>query len=133
MSSNDRKNTSSLLRNCSHRQLFNATRSWADPEGRQGVRTPPPPEKHTNIGFLSNTGQDPLKKITKLLSQHSMLGRYRPASMAFRWRADDGPLLVLLDPLCPLQNKTLSELDLLWQNFLDPHMKVTENHIVESC
>ena len=34
------------------------TGSRADPEGGQGVRTPPPPK---NIGFLSNTGPDPLK------------------------------------------------------------------------
>ena len=33
----------------------------ADPEGGQGFRTPPPPEKSQNIGFLSNTGQDDLK------------------------------------------------------------------------
>ena len=33
----------------------------ADPEGVQGVRTPPP-EKSQNIGSLSNTGPDPLKK-----------------------------------------------------------------------
>ena len=56
--------------------------SCADPdcgggEG-QGVRTPWKITK--NIGFLSNTGSDPLK-ITKLAIQQSM---------AFRWRADDG-------------------------------------------
>ena len=39
----------------------------------QGVRTPPPLEYSQNIGFLSNNGLDPLK-ITKLPSQHSMLG-----------------------------------------------------------
>ena len=39
-----------------------------------GPDPPPPPLKnHKNIGFLSNTGPDPLK-ITKLPSQHSMLG-----------------------------------------------------------
>ena len=32
----------------------------ADPEGGQGVRTPPL-ENYKNIGFLSNTGLDPLK------------------------------------------------------------------------
>ena len=40
------------------------------------------PQKSQNIGFPGNI--DPLK-ITKLPSQHLM---------AFRWRADDGPLLV---------------------------------------
>ena len=39
--------------------------SWADPEGG------PPLENHKNLGFLSNTGPDPLK-ITKLPSQHSI-------------------------------------------------------------
>ena len=39
------------------------SQSCADPEGGggQGIRTPPPPENH-KIGFLSNTGPDPLKK-----------------------------------------------------------------------
>ena len=39
-----------------------------DPEGGQGVWTPPPPLKnHKNIEFLSNTGPDPLQisKTTK--------------------------------------------------------------------
>ena len=49
--------------------------------GGQGIRTPPPPppENSQNIGFLSNTGLDSLK-ITKLPSQHSMLGHHRHAS-----------------------------------------------------
>ena len=55
-------------------------------EGGQGVRTPP--EKYQNKGFLSNTGPDPLK-ITKLPSQHSMLGHYRHAS-----ETENGALLV---------------------------------------
>ena len=45
-----------------------APSAWADPEGEQGIWTPPPPLKnHKNIGFLSNTGPDPLKnhKATK--------------------------------------------------------------------
>ena len=40
-----------------------------EPEGGQGVRTPPPPhlKNHKNIEFLSYTGPDPLKfsKTTK--------------------------------------------------------------------
>ena len=40
--------------------------AWADPEWGQGVRTFPL-KNHKNIGFLSNTGPDPLK-ITKLPS-----------------------------------------------------------------
>ena len=45
--------------------------------GGQRVRTHL--KNHTNIGFPSNTGTDPLK-ITKLPSQHSMLGHHRHAS-----------------------------------------------------
>ena len=54
---------------------------------RGGDRGPGPPmENHKNKGFLSNTGPDPLK-ITKLPSQHSMLGHHRPASKTpFKWR-----------------------------------------------
>ena len=33
---------------------------WADPEGRQGVRIPPPLKNHKNIGFPSNI--DPANK-----------------------------------------------------------------------
>ena len=61
-----------------------------------------------------------------------MLGDHRHASetpkMASRWRADDGRLYS--DHLSPhkkkekkKEKKTLSELDPLWQNFLDPRMK----------
>ena len=46
--------------------------------GDSGSGPPPPHEKSQNIGFLSNTGPDPLK-ITKLPSQHSMLGHHRHA------------------------------------------------------
>ena len=45
-------------------------------------RGPPPPhsmKNHENIGFLSNTGPDPLI-MTKLQSQHSMSGSHRHAS-----------------------------------------------------
>ena len=44
--------------------------------GVQGVR-PPPLENYKTIGFLSNTGPDPLK-ITKLPYQHSIIGHHRP-------------------------------------------------------
>ena len=55
-----------------------------------------PLKNHKNIGFLSNTGPDPLK-ITKLLSQHSMLGHHRPASETpFKWRFAGGSLMARL-------------------------------------
>ena len=61
----------------------------------------PPTKNHKNIGFSSKTGPDPLNKITKLPSQPSMLDHHRHASetpyiyRADRWRADDGPLIVV--------------------------------------
>ena len=67
--------------------------------GGQGSRHPIPLKNHKNIGFLNNTGPDPLK-ITKLPSQHSMLGHHRHASETpfkwrFCWRIQDGPLTVV--------------------------------------
>ena len=62
-------------------------------EGGQGVRPPPPLENYKNIGFLSNTGLDPLL-ITKLLIQHSMLDHHRPArETPFKRRIAGGPLM----------------------------------------
>ena len=72
--------------------------------GGVGVWTPFV-KSQKNIGFLSNTGLNPLEnhKATKLAFN---VGHHRPASetplkwrfaeMAFRWRADDGPLIVVL-------------------------------------
>ena len=62
--------------------------------GDRGVRTPR--ENHKNIGFLCNTSPDPLK-ITKLPSQHSMLGHHRHASETpFQWRFAGGPMMARL-------------------------------------
>ena len=43
------------------------SKTCADPEWGQGVWTPRPKKNHKNIGFLSNTGPDPLEnhKATK--------------------------------------------------------------------
>ena len=68
---------------------------------------PLPLKNHKNIGFPSNIDLDPLK-ITKLPSQHSMFGHHRHASetpLAFRWRADDGPLIVVLGSSLPSSTK----------------------------
>ena len=104
--------------------------------GDRGSGPPPPPETYKNIGFLSNIGPDPLK-ITKLPSQHSMLGHHRPASETpFKWPASETPfkwrfaggtmmarLYCYLDPLSPNQPKNVKK---SWtpseKNFLDPHM-----------
>ena len=87
--------------------------------GGQGVH---PLENYKIIGFLSNTGLDPLK-ITELPSQHSMLGHhhFNDVSLADRWwPAKSG--ISIHPPLIKLKNKTLSKLDPLWHNFLDPRM-----------
>ena len=73
----------------------------ADPE--RGQWDPDPLKNHKNIGFLSNTGPDPLK-ITKVPSQHSMLGHYRYASKTpFKCRFTGGTMMArfkcYLDPL----------------------------------
>ena len=58
----------------------------------------PPLKNHKSIGFLSKTGPDPLKnhKATKpAFSVGPSLTRQRNAiEMEFRWRTDDGSLLV---------------------------------------
>ena len=82
--------------------------------GGQGIQTTP----HLNIGFLSNTGLDPLK-ISKLPSQHSMLDHHRHASETpFKLCFTGGPKMVrfkwYLDHLFfphQLKNNKLSELD----------------------
>ena len=66
----------------------------ADPEGGgQGVRIPHPRKNHRNIGFLSKTGPYLLKnyKATKPVFNVG-------PSLAFRWRADDGSVLVVFGP-----------------------------------
>ena len=47
--------------------LYSKDTSCADPEGMGRGSGPPSLKNHTNIGFLSNTGLDPLKnhKVTK--------------------------------------------------------------------
>ena len=76
-----------------------------DPEGGggQGVRTPLKNHKNIkNIGFLSNTGLDPLK-ITKLpFNVRPTSARQRNAiKMAFRCWTDDGPLIVVIGSFLP--------------------------------
>ena len=59
----------------------------------------PSPKKSQNIGFLSNTGPDPLKNHNATESAFN-LGHHRHASrqntiqMWFCWRADDGLLIL---------------------------------------
>ena len=80
--------------------MHNYAQACADPEGGggQGVT---PLKNHKNIlGFLSSTGPDPLKnhKATKPEFNVGLSSacQRNAIEMAFRWRADDGPVLVLL-------------------------------------
>ena len=81
----------------------------ADPEGGgggRGVRTPL--KNHRNIGFSSNTGPDPLKNRSYQASIQCWAIIDTPAKrhlMAFRWRADDGPLIVVLGSSLPSSKK----------------------------
>ena len=89
-----------------------------------------PLKNHKNIGFSSNTSPDPLKNCSYLASTQYSAIIGMPAKchlMAFRWQADDGLLIVVLGSSLPSstkkqQKKTLSKLDPLSQNFLDPQM-----------
>ena len=69
---------------------------------------------YKNIGFLSNTGPDPLK-IAKLPSQHSILGHYWHTSlMRFKCWVNYGPLvMVFVWSSLPskIKTKKLSKLD----------------------
>ena len=72
---------------------------------REGGGRPPPLKNHKNIGFLSNTGADPLK-ITNLpsLSIQSWIIISMPGKshlMVFPLRADDGPLIVVFGSSLP--------------------------------
>ena len=42
-------------------EIVNSMKTKGEPEEGGGSRTPSPPEKLQKIGFLSNTGPDPLK------------------------------------------------------------------------
>ena len=68
--------------------------SLVDPEGGGGRGSAPTTLKNLkNKGFLCNTGPDSLK-ITKLPSQHAMVGHYRHASKtSFQWRFAGGPMM----------------------------------------
>ena len=61
---------------------------------------PPPPRKITkNMGFSSNTGPDPLKTAAAKPAFIRMPAKRHV--MTFPWRADDGPLIVVLGSSLP--------------------------------
>ena len=67
--------------------------------GGGGAGGPHPLKNHKNIGFFSNTGPDPLKnhKATKPVFNvwPPSDGQRNAISMAFRWRVDDDPIVVV--------------------------------------
>ena len=77
--------------------------------GDQGSGPPPPLKNHNNIGFLSNSGPDPLKHyeaIEPAFNVGPSSARKRNAILiAFRWRADDGPLIVVFRSSHPSSTK----------------------------
>ena len=78
---------------------------WIQRGGGEGVRTPL--KNHKNIGFSSklNTGPDPLKNRSYQASIQCWAIIRTPGKRhltAFRWRADDGPLKVVLGSSLPL-------------------------------
>ena len=83
--------------------MSSATWSCADPEGGQGVRTSPL-KNHKNIRFSSNTGPNPLENRSYEASIQcwAIIGlRAKRHLMAVCWRADDGPLIVVLGSSLP--------------------------------
>ena len=68
--------------------------------------TPPPPEKSPNIGFLSNSSPDPLKKYEATEPAFNVVplsARQRNAIYA-----DDGPLIVIFRSTHPSSTKKTS-------------------------
>ena len=71
----------------------------------------PPLKNHKNIGFLCNTGHDPLKNHKSTESAFNVLplsARQQNAiSMAFHWRAGDGTFIVVFGFFIPLSTKKI--------------------------
>ena len=111
-------NIMSELANC----FVNDDGTCADSEGgEEGVWTPPPPQNththththmkhHKNIGFLSNTGQDPLKKSQSYTKPSFFVGPSSTRQLnAIRWLPPNSGIRIFP----PLVNytKKLSKLD----------------------
>ena len=52
----------------------------------------PPLKNHKNVGFHSNAGPDSLKNKLAFNVEPPSARQRNAIEMAFRWRADDGPL-----------------------------------------
>ena len=72
--------------------------------GGGGHRGPDPLKNHKNIGFSNNTVPDPLKNGSYQARIQCWAIIDTPAKrhlMAFRWRADDDPLILALESSLP--------------------------------
>ena len=76
---------------------------------RGGGGSAPFPENHKTIGFLSKSGPDPLKNhkaIKPAFNVSPSSARQQNAiQMAFRWRADGSPLIVVFGSSLPSLTK----------------------------
>ena len=99
--------------------------------GGTGGPDPPPSKRSQKIGFLSNTGPDPLKNRKATWPEFDIRPLLRRQRNAIRWKADDGTLLVVfLSSLLSSTKKTTAtknnKKSQSWtpsyKKFLDPRM-----------
>ena len=76
--------------------------------GGQGVWTPL--KNHKNIGFPSNTGLDPLKNHKATKPAFNVEPSSTRQQNAFRWQADEGPLLVQFGSSFPSSKKKIKKI-----------------------
>ena len=76
---------------------------------REGAGAPDPLKNHKNIGFLCNTGPDPLKNHKAAKPEYnvcpSSARHFNGVSLAFHWRAYDGPHIAIFVSSIPLSAK----------------------------
>ena len=73
----------------------------------------PPLKNHKNIGFLRNTGPDPLKYHKATKPAFNVGQSSAPASetpLKFRWQADDGPFIVVFGSSIPSSTKKIHQI-----------------------
>ena len=96
--------------------------AWANPEGGGGGGRDadhPPQKKHISIGFLSNTGLDPLKN-------HKANNQYSVSSHQ-GWWADNCPLLVLFGSPHSFKKQNKTRARSRWGAIANPHAKVFDS------
>ena len=104
-------------------------------EDRGSLPRPPPPLKnHKNIGFLSNTGPE-LQKWQSYQARFnvgsSSARQWNAIEMAFRWGADDGPLIVLFGSSDQKNKNTLHSWTPSGKTFSDLRIEVAPECIIK--